>query len=337
LAQGQGVLIRNFDGHVRIVGSELPGVRVAGRKRVRAFDDDAAARIEERGLLEFSEQAQQLVVQPRPMAERDQRRLSYDVDIEMPAGTPLQVEGAQGRIDIRGLTQSVTLHGSASVEIADVGGAVRIKARRSQRIAARRLGSTLEIDGRVRHVEAEELTGSLTIDGSGVDSVHLAKLGQPVRLRFNHTEIELQKLAGEIEISPGSIEILDAAGPLMLQSRGSRGRQIRLEKIDGALVVDAQRGDLLWIAGEKPAAAEIKLERGDIELRLAPEAVFSIEASTGRGKASHEFGPALQIEDRRRSATLSGGRGQGPLLKLETGRGDVKIERSENAAGAVEI
>jgi hypothetical protein len=190
--------------------------------------------------------------------------------------------------------------------------------------------------GKDRHCSREELTGSLTIDGSGVDSVHLAKLGQPVRLRFNNTEIELQKLAGEIEISPRSIEILDAAGPLMLQSRGSRGRQIRLERIDCALVVDAQRGDLLWLAGAKPAAAEIKLERGDIELRLAPEAVFSIEASTGRGKASHEFGPALQIEDRRRSATLRGG--QGPLLKLETGRGDVKIERMENATSrAVEI
>ena len=336
VAAGQGVLIRNFDGSVRITASDLPGLRVVGRKRVRAFSDQAAAEIEERGLLEFSEQAAQLVVQPRPMPDRDQRRLSYDVDIEMPADTPLQIEGAQGRIDIQGLTHGVTVHGSAAIEIADVGGPVRIRARRSQRIAARRLGSSLEIDGRVRHVEAEDLAGSLTMDGNGVDSVQLAKLGQAVRLRFNNTEIELQKLAGEIEISSRSIEIRDAAGPLMLHSRGSRQRQIRLEKIDGALVVDAHRGDLVWIAGEKPAAAEIKLERGDIAVRLAPEAAFSIEASTGRGKASHEFGPALQIESRARAATLRGG--QGPLLKLETGRGDVKVERMENATGrAVEI
>lgn len=338
LAEGQGLLIRNLDGRIRIVAGEQPGLRIAGRKRVSAFDDDAAARLEERSTLEISQQAQRLVVQPRPMPGRDGRRVSYEVEIEIPPNTGLEVEGAQGHLDIHGLTQSVTVHGSASIEIADVGGPVLVRARRSQRLTTRRLGSTLKVDGRVRRIDAEVLAGDLTIDGEGVEQVRLAKLEQPGRLRFNNTEAEFQKLGGEIEISPRSIEIVNAAGPLLLQSRGSRERRIRLERIEGALVVDARRGDVTWLAGTDPAAAEIKLERGDIEVRLDPNALFSVEAKTSNGNARHDFGSAIETEDSGRSATLSGGRGQGPLLKLETGRGDVKIEQTHpSATGSVEI
>jgi hypothetical protein len=336
LEEGQSLLIRNLDGRIRIAASQQPGIRVAGRKRIRAFNDDEAARLDERTTLEISEQAQQLVVQTRPMPERDQRRLSYDVDIEIPAGTALQVEGSQGHLDIQGLTQSVTLHGSASIEIADVGGPVRIRARRSRDVIARRLGSTLEIDGRVRRIEAEDLAGTLTIDSNGVEHVRIAKLAQPARLRFNNTDVEFQNLAGEVEITSRLIEIEGAAGPLMVQSRGSREREIRLEKIEGALAVDAKRGNVTWIAGAKPGPAEVKIERGNIEVQLDADASFSIEAKTSRGNVSHEFGAMLQTEDRDRGATLSGGRG--PLLKLQTGRGNLKIERTQGSAGhAVEI
>jgi len=333
VAEGQRILIRNLDGRIRIIGGKQPGLRVTGRKRVRAVNDGEAARLDERSMLEFSEQGQQFVMQPRPMPDRDERRLSYDISIEIPADTPLNVEGAEGRLEVEGLTQGVTLHGAASIEITGVGGPVRIRARRSQRVIARQLGSTLDIDGRVRRFEAQEVAGTITIDGNGVEQVRLAKLEQPARLRFNNTDIEFQKLPGEIEISPRSIEILDATGPVMLHSRGSRPRRIRLEKISGALVVDAQHSDLTWAAGAKPAATEIKLERGDISVRLDPDAEFAIEAATARGRASHEFGAVLQIEDHDRGKTLKGGRGQGPLLKLETGRGDLKVERSEETIG----
>ena len=336
---GQAVLIRNLGGRIRIIASEQPGLRIAGHKRIRAFNDRTAARLEERSLLEISARAEQVVVQPRPLPERDGRRVSYDVDIEVPAAVALRVEGARGRLDVQGLSGTVVLDGSAAIEISDLGGPVRIEARRAPRIVARRLASTLHVDGRARRVEAEELAGALTIDGSAVEEVRLSKLEQPARLRFNNTDLDLQMLPGELEVTPGAIEIVDAAGPLVLNSRGSRRRHIRLERISGALTVDAQRGDLELRAGNQlPTRTEVKLERGDIAVILTPDAVFSIEATTARGTASHEFGDALQIDAKDRAATLRGSRGQGPLLKLETGRGDVSVQKTEKGFGtAVEI
>jgi len=336
---GQAVLIRNLEGRIRIVASEQPGLRVAGHKRIRAFHDRMAARLDERSRLEITPQEKQVVLQPRPMPERDGRRISYDIEIEMPAAAALRIEGARGRLDVQGLSGNVTIDGSASIEISDVSGPVRIHARRAQNIAARRLASTFEVAGRARRVEAEELAGAVTIEGSEVQEVRLSKLDQPARLRCNNTDLELQKLPGELEITPGAVEIVDAAGPLALNSRGSRRRRIRLERISGALTVEAQRGDLELLAGDEPPdLTDVKIERGDISVSLAPDAAFSIEATTARGSASHEFGNALQIETQDRAATLRGGRGQGPLLKLETGRGDVRVLKTEKAFGsAVEI
>jgi Toastrack DUF4097 len=339
VSPGQAVLIRNLEGRIRIVASQQPGLRIAGHKRIRAFNDGAAARLNEQSLLEISPQAEQVVVQPRPMPERDSRRISYDVDIELPAATPLQVEGAGGHLNVQGMSADVSLDGTASIEITDVKGPVRIHARRSSHIAARRLASTLNIDGRARRVEAEELAGALTIDGNAVEEVRLSRLDQPARLRFNNTDLELQTLPGELEITPRAIEIVDATGPLVLHRRGSRTRRIHFERITGALTVEAQRGDVELVAGDKPPDhTDVHIERGDISVILAPDAAFSIDASTASGSASHEFANALRIEAQDHAATLRGSQGQGPLLKLETGRGDLKVERTEGSAGhAVEI
>jgi hypothetical protein len=336
---GQAVLIRNLEGRVRIVASEQPGLRVAGHKRIRAHSDRSAAELDRRSVLEFSPQAGQVVLQPRPAPDRDSRRISYDVEIQLPADVALRIEGTRGHLDVQGLAGGVTIEGSASIEISDVGGPVRIHARRAQHIGARRLASTLEVDGRARRLEVEQLAGQLTIAGSAVEQVRLSKLDQPARLDFNNTVVELQKLEGELEITPGAIEIADASGPLVLTSRGSRRRHIRLEQISGALTVDARRGDLELRGGNQPLApTDIRIERGDISVLLAPDAAFSIEAQTGQGSASHEFGDALQLETQGRAATLRGNRGQGPLLKLETGRGDVRIQKKEQPFGtAVEI
>jgi DUF4097 and DUF4098 domain-containing protein YvlB len=339
IGPGQAVLIRNLEGRIRIVASDQPGLRIAGHKRIRAFSDRMAAGLEQRSLLEISPQAGQVIVQPRPLPERDSRRVSYEVEIEMPAGAALRVEGARGRLDVQGLSGNVTLGGSASIEISDVSGPVRIEARRASRIAARRLASTFHVDGRARRVEAEELAGAVTIDGSAVEEVRLSKLEQPVRLRFNNTDVDLQQLPGHLEITAGAVEIVNATGPLVLNSRGSRRRHIRLERISGALTVDAQRGDLELLAGDRPPErTNVKIESGDISVHLAPNANFSIEATTARGSANHEFGDALKIESHDRAATLRGTRGQGPLLKLETGRGDVRVQKTNKGFGAaVEI
>lgn len=339
VADGQEVLIRNLAGRVRIVASGQPGLRISGNRRIRAFNDRTAAQLEERSVLEISSRAEQVVVQPRPLPERDGRRVSYDVDIELPEAVALRVEGARGRLDVQGLSGNISLDGSASVEISDLSGPVRIEAHRGSRIVARRLASTLEVKGRARRVEAEEVAGALTIDGSGVEEVRLSKLEQPVRLRFNNTDLDLQKLPGEIEVTPRAAEIAGAAGPVVLTSRGSRTRHIRLERITGALTVEAERGDVELEAGDQlPSRTDIRLQRGDIHVVLAPDAAFSIEASTAHGSASHEFGEALRVEAKDRAATLRGGRGQGPLLKLETGRGNVRVQKGDKGFGtAVEI
>ena len=340
ITTGQGVLIRNLPGRIRIVASEQPGVRIEGHKRVRAANEPAAVTLDEQSPLEVSVQGERLVVQPKSLPDRDRRRVSFDVSIEMPASTPVHVEGARGFVEVFGIAGGVSLDGSGSIEITDVSGPVTIQARRIERITARRLASSLVVEGRARRIEVEELAGAVTIDGSVVERVRLAKVDGPSRLRFNNTGLEIEKLTGELEITERSIEIVDAVGPLRLNSRGSgRNRRIRLEGIAGTVAVDAERGDLVLLTGTQPLdGAEVRLGRGEIEVVLDPDAAFTIEASTARGTASHEFGAALQVATQDRRATLRGGRGQGPLLKLETGRGDIQVRRAEGPAGrSVEI
>jgi LiaF transmembrane domain len=336
---GQAVLIRNLEGRVRIVASEGSGLRIDGHKRVRAFNDRSAATLDERSLLEISPQAQQMIVQPRPLPERDSRRVSYDVDIALPAATALRVEGARGQLDVQGLSGDVFLEGAASIAINDVGGPVHIEAHRAPHITARRLASTLAVGGRVRRIEAEQLAGALTIEGSAVEEVLLSKLNQPARLHFQNTDLTLQKLPGNLEITPGKVEIVDAAGPLVLNRRGSRTAGIRLERISGALTVEAEHSDLELLARETPPpATNVRIGHGDINVVLAPNAAFTIEASTAHGSASHDFGEAIHLETKDQAATLRGGRGQGPRLKLETSRGDITVESAKKPFGSeVEI
>lgn len=339
LIAGQGVLIRNLEGRVRISPGEEARLSITGQKRVRAFNQREADKFHDESPLEVSPQDGLLVVQPKPLPSRESSRIAYDVEIEIAPATALIVEGARGYLDVQGLAGPVRLDGSASMEISELSGAVTIQARRVHHISARRLASTLQIDGDARRVDAEELAGKLTIEGNLIERVRLAKIDQPAQIRFQNTSLELQKLTGELEITPGSIEIQQASGPLVLRSDSSQRRRIRVENVNGTLTVEGKRGNFTWVAGDQPpAAVEVKLEQGDIAVVLPSEAAFAIEAATADGKVSHEFGDVLKVETKDGSETLRGGKAGGPVLKLQTGRGDIRLEKTAGSGGhAVEI
>jgi hypothetical protein len=115
----------------------------------------------------------------------------------------------------------------------------------------------------------------------------------------------------------------------------TRSRDIRIEDFTNALELETERGDIELHAERVPVGKiEAHSRSGNIDLELPAKARFELKASTSRGEARNDFGPAIQLVTDGRSASLHGTVGQGPSIVLSTDRGSVTVRKSGDGADA---
>jgi hypothetical protein len=84
---------------------------------------------------------------------------------------------------------------------------------------------------------------------------------------------------------------------------------------------------------------DLETRSGNIQMAIPQGAKFELSAVAKRGDVENEYGEPLRLAGERgrgkdSGATLAGAVGQGPALKLTTGRGTITIRKaSETEAG----
>jgi DUF4097 and DUF4098 domain-containing protein YvlB len=162
------------------------------------------------------------------------------------------------------------------------------------------------------YLEAGSGSGSLDIDGVGEN----AKLGT------GSGNIHATGLHGSFTATTGSGNIYaEQTGQGDVKAETGSGN-IELRNLRGGLHVQTGSGDVK-VGGASIAPWNLKTGSGDVEI-WAGSAAYTLDASTGSGDIRVDRGISNEGEQNRHHlrGKINGG---GPIVRLETGSGDVRI------------
>jgi len=323
------ILIENFRGNAKIVGTNTTVVKLSGRKSIRAFQQTEADKANTITPVELIMQGDQMIVRTNQSRVSDSLLVATDLELEVPNTASVEAHGRSGDFDISDIKGNVDLSSdNAGIRLEKIGGTVRVETRRSDIVRANDVKGSVDLKGRGQDLELTDIAGTVTVNGTYVGQVQFRNLSQSVRYEDPQVTLNLEKLPGQIHIGGGECTGENLIGPVRLTARS---RDIHLSNFTQSLELNLERGDVQLSPGKTIPSMDVKIAHsGDIELGLADGAKFDLKASTSRGEAHNDYGPALTVDDQRHGATIaSSSGGGGPLLRLETARGTLTVRKGE--------
>ena len=322
------IVIDNARGSVRIVGADTQEVKIGGRKTVRAYSKSAADDANKRLSLKVTTEGDQLVVRTSQEAGvRSDLRISTDLELTVPRGTSIQATGRSGDFDIINIDGGVDLtSSSASVRLQDIGGSVRVDLRRSDLVRAVNVKGNVDILGRGEDVELENVAGTVTINGYYSGDLLGRNLAKPLVLQSGVTELRLERVLGQFNLTPGDFRATNVSGPVRVNGRS---KDVHLEEIQGEVVVSVDTGDISLQPRRTPdAKIELSTRNGNVEVGMPADAKFEMDGSTRRGEVSSAFEGSVRVVTEGAGASLKGSTGKGALITIRTDRGRIDLQKN---------
>ena len=132
------VIIEMVRGNVRVTGGDATGVKVSGRKNVRAMDQAAADRANTNSPLSVQKNGETVTVSAKMNGAGGATRISTDLEVSVPKGATLELHGQYGDFDISDINGEVSVNSdNAGVRAQNLGGALRVETRRATSSARR--------------------------------------------------------------------------------------------------------------------------------------------------------------------------------------------------------
>jgi DUF4097 and DUF4098 domain-containing protein YvlB len=160
--------------------------------------------------------------------------------------------------------------------------------------------------------------------GAGSGTVTLSDVDGPVEARTGSGSVRAEGIAGAFEghTGSGSVRLVQSGSGDVEVSTGS-GRS-ELSGIDGALRVRAGSGSIT-VDGEPKGRWDLETGSGSMRVRVPQDTGFELNAQSGSGviEIDHPVTVQGRLERGRLTGQVSGG---GPLLRLRTGSGNIRIE-----------
>jgi len=180
-------------------------------------------------------------------------------------------------------------------------------------------------------------------DGSG--NQELEGLRGTIDLETGSGDVRLRDIvSSRVSLHDGSGDIVaQVAGPLTAEAGSGRVRleekgegDVRIRTGSGDVAVRGAKG-ALWvesgsgdteISGTNTGTWEVRAGAGNVDLTLPADAAFDLDATTGSGSIVTDRAISMTVQgDLRKSQHTIRGKvaGGGPLLKVHTGSGDIRI------------
>ena len=319
------VVIDNPRGNTRVTVADIEEIRVSGRKTVKAMNQAEADRANQQTKVELNSAGDTVTVNGNQERASGQR-VSADLEVVVPRGASIETRGRYGDVEISDVTGEVSVSSdNAGVRLQNIAGKVKVDTRRSDIIRAMDLKSDLELKGRGRDLEIENVAGQVAINGSYSGETTLRKLARPVRFESSMTEFRAERIPGELQLSLSKLSATNLVGPVVLKAKS---KDIQLTDVTESIDLDIDRGDVEIRQSKAPLAKiGVKVHSGDIELALPPQAHFTLNATTDRGEVTNDFDNRLKQSNGDPGAKLSGSLGPGPEIHLATSRGSLTVRK----------
>ncbi len=320
------IVVENLRGNTRIVGADTQEVKVTGRKTVRAYGQAQADEANRRTPVEVFTSGGQVLIRTNQERATGQQRVSADIELTVPKGSSVQASGRLGDWDIVNLQGEVEVKSdNAGVRLQDIGGKVRVDARRGDIVRAVNVKGSMEILGNGRNVELENVEGAVTVNGYYSGDVQIRNLAKGMLFQSGSTELRFERLPGQLEMDLGKMSVNNVVGPLRLSAKT---KDVQITDLSGELQATLDRGDVTLVSKLPPTAKiDITTRNGDVDLTLPASAKFEMNGTTDRGEATSAFGDSVRVTTEGGGATLKGSTGSGPQIVVHTDRGQLALHK----------
>ncbi len=324
LPAGTAVEVMNPRGDVTLSGTSDDGhIHIAVHKQVYSrSDSDAEAKAQR--LSPSTNTSGSTLMLSFPTVEGARA----DLVVTMPGTTPITVTSNHGDIHVASVKAAVTAtanHGD--IELSAVSGPATAHLNNSgSSIAAHSLGSGLMVQGHAQDVTLTDVAGPVSIEGEYFGTTHLQRIAGTVHFRTSRTDLQMQRLDGEIEISPHmELHADQVLGPLVLTTSN---RNINLDRVAGDVSVTNKNGSIDLTVTPAIGAITLLNKNGSVKAILPTHAGFSVEASTVDGDISSDFGLNSSGSESHKALNGTVGAG-GPAVRITTTHGDISLNKGE--------
>lgn len=321
------LVFENPRGNIHVVGGDGQQVTVAGHKSIRAYGRTDADRASERTPIEILPQGDRLVIRTNQDRGPDNQRISDDLEVTVPRGMAVESRGNVGDADVSDVTGDVELaNNRGDVRLSRIGGNARLEIGHSDTINAVDVKGKIDLQGRGGDLSFENIAGQVTVNGSYSGTLEFKNLAKPLQFEGERgAELHVEAIPGRISMDLSTLTGNGLVGPMRFVARS---RDIRLEQFSQSVEINTERGDIELRPGKTPLGSiEARSGVGAVELVLPDRAAFQLQATAERGDAVNDYGPPIEKEVDRRTATLKGKLGDGPSITLTANRGTVTVRK----------
>ncbi|WP_213803364.1 DUF4097 family beta strand repeat-containing protein [Granulicella sp. dw_53] len=166
-------------------------------------------------------------------------------------------------------------------------------------------------------------TTSLTAN-SGSGDIDIQEVGTNLKADSGSGNVRAHGIHGPANLQTGSGDIeLQQTGPGDVRAQTGSG-SVRLNGISGGLRAGTGSGDI-EVDGRPTTDWKLETGSGSIHLNVGRSTAFTVNASTGSGGIHIEQPLSMQGDLNRHhiAASVNGG---GPVIRAETGSGDIRIQ-----------
>jgi len=322
------VVIDNGRGGVRVTGADVTTVKVTGRKSIRAIDRASADKANGGSQCSVQKEGDTINITSRSSGIQDSARVTVDLEVMVPKGASVDLRGQNGDIDIGDLSGEVIVYSdNAGVRAQNLTGKLKVETRKSDIIRATGVKGDIELKGRGRDIELEDIDGQVTINGSYSGETTLRNITKPVRFESNVTELRLERVPGELQLGLSTLSGANLVGPLILKT--TKPKDIRLSDVTDSVSIDVDEGDVELTQTRLPMPrVDVRVHSGSVELALPSAAKCNLSASTSHGEINNDFDDRLKQSSDGRGAKLNGSLGGTTEVKVSTERGGVTVRKS---------
>ena len=320
------VVIESFRGSARIVGADAAEVKVTGRRLIRGFDRGSADKGNQDAKFEIAGDANQVIVRTNQERISRNQQVSDDLEITVPKGAMIEAHGRNGDFDLNGIGGNVEITSdNAGVRLENIGGEVRLDLRRSDVVRAMNIKGPFDLKGRGSDVDLQNVEGQVTVNGTYTGTLQFQSLAKPLRFTGPQTELNIERLPGQVRMAIGNLTASNLVGPVRLSSRS---KDVQISDVTNSLEITLDRGDIELRPGSGPLPKmDVHTRSGDVQLVLPAGAKFDLTASSGRGEVTNDFGAPLRLESNGHGGTIRGSNG-GPAVNLQTDRGEMLVRKT---------
>ena len=323
------ITIRGGRGDITVRSTDIPEIRISGKKNVYAWSENDAQRRSGPVSVEIVQNGDGYEIHPTGIGAGDSR-IAVDMDIQVPKKASVTVRNEKGDITVSDMATPVSVtSASGDVEVRDTASDVTIEMHKGD-VKVTDTKGDIKISGKGGQVDVASATGSFTLDGEFYGPIRADKVAKGLRFISQRTDLTLTSLTGHMEASSGNLEIVDAPGDIALRTNRY---SVTIENATGKVKVDNRDGDVeLRFSSPPKADIDVTNTNASISLTLPESASFNILSDCHSCDIDSEF----SADTLKKTSVESGdshlegkyGTARGPKITLKTSYGALSIKKT---------